>query len=516
MTPLFVKDRLDLALQVVAMYSAGWRIRGLAKHFGLGRNTIRRILHQNEAQRREGHDQLAGALNKTPRRSKLDPFLPLMKELLEKYPKITAVRMHEELCDRGFHGGVTILADRLRALRPTPKKEPVVRFETEPGVQGQMDWSPYTISFKKDGKSSVLCFSYILGFSRRQYIDFTLRRDFFTLIRRHQDAFRYFGGVPRECLYDGEKTVILRHEAGQPVFNPSFIDFITHYRCRPVACRPRRPQTKGKVESPFNYVEKNLLNGREFWDLEDLRQTAGWWLREKSDPHIHETTNRAPLELFLEQEQGALQPLPLHDYDASEVALRVCSLDGFLEFETNRYSVPFEYVADILTLKADEREILIYNPEIKLIARHERQAAGAGRQVELPEHRQGGKKVRYGLEPVRESFLALGGSAEYFLQGLKEKFPRNCGFHARYVLQLKERYHAEDINAALAHAGRFQAFDGKAVERILKAKAKPRTLESIRNDKAREALRKSLPEIKQRPLEEYGDLLGGTEQEDET
>jgi len=108
-----------------------------------------------------------------------------------------------------------------------------------------MDWSPYTIPFTRSGKSQVQCFSYILGFSRRQYLDFTIRHDFYSLIRRHQDAFQYFGGVPRECLYDNEKTVVLRWECGRPLFNPAFTAFITHYQCKPIACRQGRPETKG-------------------------------------------------------------------------------------------------------------------------------------------------------------------------------------------------------------------------------------------------------------------------------
>jgi transposase len=139
---------------------------------------------------------------------------------------------------------MTILRECLLKLNPRPKRDPIIRFETEPGRQGQMDWSPYTIDFERGGRTEVLCFSYVLGFSRRQYIDFTLNRQFHTLIRRHVDAFEYFGGVPRECLYDGEKTIILRWEAGRPIFNPSFVIFITHYDCRPVACRPKTPRTK--------------------------------------------------------------------------------------------------------------------------------------------------------------------------------------------------------------------------------------------------------------------------------
>lgn len=254
------------------------------------------------------------------------------------------------------------------------------------------------------------------------------------------------------------------------------------------------------------YVEKNLLTARKFQDLDDLMATARWWLREKSDKHVHDTTHRPPLELFMEQERSALQPLPLHDYDSSEVALRVCSIDGFLDFETNRYSVPYEHLADILTLKATEHEVFIYSPEIVLVAQHERLPYGAGKTVEKPEHR-GSKKIRYGLEPVKEAFLALGESTGPFLAGLKEKYPRNCGFHARFILHLKETYHADDITMALHHALRYQAFDAKAIERILLAKAKPRTLESVRNEQARRDLEKTLPRIEQRPLDEYCDLL---------
>jgi transposase len=511
---LYITSREELEHLVVTMHTEGWSIRALARHFQIGRNTVRRIVHKNSLQRNEGHTIVPVKKTGLSRESKLDPFIPLMKQLLEKFPKLTGQRLYEELKCAGYAGGISILRDRLARLRPRPKRNPVVRFETGPGEQGQMDWSPYAIEFTDGGKDIVLCFSYILAFSRRHYIDFTLHRDFFTLIRRHQDAFAYFGGVPRQCLYDGEKTILLRWEAGRPVYNPAFVAFITHYHCKPVGCRPGRPQTKGKIEAPFKYIEKNLLNGRTFQDLDDLKAKARWWLKEKSDLHIHDTTGRPPVELFMEQEQMALQPLPLHPYDACEVALRVCGFDGFLEFETNRYSVPYEYIADILTLKASEREIFIYSPELELAAHHERLPTGAGKVVENPGHRTS-PKARYGLEPVKDSFLQLGEAAEKFLNGLKEKYPNNCGFHARAILRLKERYTCDDINAACEHAIRYQAFDSKAIERILTARARPRTLESIRNDQARMTLSQTLPKIEQRSLEEYGHLLVKEENEEE-
>jgi len=483
---------------LITMYREGWSIRSLSRYFGTSRNAVRRILRAHERRRNEGHDILTKRLKRT---SKLDAFEPEMKRILGKYPDITSVRLLEELKEAGYAGGITILKERLADMRP--RKEPVMRFETEPGLQGQMDWSPYAIPFTRTGKATVQCFSYVLGFSRRQYVDFTTRRDFFSLIRRHEDAFRHYNGVPRECLYDNEKTIVLRHEAGKPVFNPAFVSFITHYNCKPVACRPGRPETKGKIEAPFKYVESSLLGGRQFEDLEDLRRVAAWWLTEKSDLHIHRTTGKPPLELF---EEEHLQPLPAHPYDTSEVALRVCDAEGFVAFETNRYSAPSDYIADILTIKATEHEILIYSPEIDLISRHERLPAGQGKKVENPDHF-ATQKVRYGLEPVREAFVALGEAAEEFLKGLMEKHPRRCGFHARYILRMKEHYESGDIHGAVAHALTYGAFDAHAVERILKAKAEPRTLESARNEKARRDLEKALPRIAQRPLDEYAELL---------
>lgn len=502
-----ITSREDLENRIISQHIAGVGIRALSRRYELSRNTVRSILRRHGKERASGHDALP---RKTPRKSQLDGFIPKIQEILALFPDITAERLFEDLGHAGYKGGRTILKTRLHELRPKPKRKLIIRFETEPGLQGQMDWSPYKIPFKRSGLREVLCFSYILGFSRRHFIDFTENRQFPTMIRRHQDAFQHYGGVPRQCLYDGEKTVILRWEAGHPVFNPKFLLFITHYSCKPVACKPRTPETKGKVERPFQYIEGNLLNGRHFDDLSDLRQCARWWLGEKSDKHIHETTGRPPIELFLESEEPCLQTLPAHAYDSSEIKYLVCDREGFCTFETNRYSVPSRFITDIMVLKATEMEIFVYSPLLDLVARHERVAFGAGEKRSDPAHR-ATHEERYGIESVREQFLALGDGAEEFLLGLNAKRARSSGLWLRLILALKTHYYADDIAASLRHAVRYQAFDAKAVERILKSKAHPRTLEMARNERAAEELRSGLPKIEQRSLVEYNALLGQLE-----
>ena len=97
------------------------------------------------------------------------------------------------------------------------------------------------------------------------------------------------------------KVVVARYEDGEPIYNTRFLAFATHYGFRPVACRPRRPQTKGKVERPFLYIEKNLLSGREFRSLEHLNEVAAWWLKEVADVREHRQTRRRPIDMHAEE-----------------------------------------------------------------------------------------------------------------------------------------------------------------------------------------------------------------------
>ena len=156
---VIVHSREELERLLITMHSEGWSIRKLAGYFSISRNTVRRILRKHAAARDTGHGAVCRQKQQpTLRESKLEPFLDRITELLKDFPKITGQRVYEEITAAGYDGGISILRARLRSLRPTPKKTPVIRFETEPGLQGQMDWSPYTIPFQRQGKITVNCF----------------------------------------------------------------------------------------------------------------------------------------------------------------------------------------------------------------------------------------------------------------------------------------------------------------------------------------------------------------------
>ncbi len=452
--------------EIVSRWRAGESIRRIARSLGLARNTVSQVLSQVQAQR-------AGASSSARRRpSRLDPYEPIIQELVTRYPELTAVRLLEELRQRGFTGGYTVVRQRLCQLRPGSTPSPVIRFETAPGQQAQMDYGVYDIDFTVDGRRRVYAFSYVLGYSRRQYLRFVESQDFATTLREHVNAFAHLGGVAATCLYDNMKVVVTGYEDDVPIYNPRFLAFATHYGFRPVACRPRRPQTKGKVERRFAYADSSLLNGRSFETLDHLNETTAWWLAHVADVHQRREAKKTPLELH-QEELAHLIHLPAQAYDLSSVIYRTVDVEGLITYRQNRYSVPWRYIGCLLAVRVTQTELIVYGPQVDEIARHALLSPKAtGQRIVRKEHRPT-EDSRQRQAQLEQRFAELGATGRRFLEGLLQA-QRYGKDQAQRVLALLGAYARQDLIAALERAVRYGAYSHAAVERILSLQARPK------------------------------------------
>lgn len=494
--------------EIISRFRQGQSMRSIARSLGVSRGAVSRTIHSHEAARTESDGDVAKTHQelrpRRRRRSLLDPFADTISQLLDRYPNITVERLLQELRSQGYQGGYTILRQHVKSLRGSPRAKVVQRFETAPGVQAQMDWAVYTIDFSDEGRRRVNLFSYLLGYSRRQYLRFTDSQDLTALRREHVRAFGHLQGLAAECLYDNMKTVVDRWEDDEPIYNTRFLSFATHYGFRPRACRPARPQTKGKVERPFHYVETSLLNARTFRSLEHLNEVTAWWLENVADVRKHRGLGKTPWEAW-QEEQPHLVVLPDIGYDTARVVYRVVDVEGFIAYERNFYSVPWRLVGELLAVRITESELLVYNGDLQTIARHELFPRGVkGERREERGHRPSPNR-REQLEELQQRYAELGEVAQGFLEGLLTA--QTYGKHqARKVLSLLALYHRRDVLAAMERAARYRAFSFASLERILAVQAKPQTLPPSLAESYRSPLADDDP-IHPRATTEYQPLL---------
>ena len=291
-----------------AMLKGGMSKAAISRELGISRRTAGRWAAADSAGR--GHEALSYG-PRTTGRSILDPYKEIVRIRLSEYPDLSAVRVFQELRESGYRGSYDVVKRYVRQVRPQPGKEPVVRYETAPGQQGQVDFAEFPLPW---GKRHALLV--VLGYSRLLWLQFFERQTMEVLMRGLEAAFAYFGGVPWELLFDQMKAVIIedhRASAGELLRNAEFERFSHHHGFVIRACRPYRARTKGKVERPIRYLRDAFFYGREFASDEDLNDQALRWLETVANVRTHRTLKEVPRARF-ERERFLLRPLADRPY----------------------------------------------------------------------------------------------------------------------------------------------------------------------------------------------------------
>jgi transposase len=285
------------------LHKRGYSIRAIAKIVGLNRRTVTKRLKESNLQ----------PYKKRRYKSKLDSYKEYITlRVNQAYPdKIPSSVIFEELKNYGYDGKIRILQSFLKTLTTPTVKEEVIRFETKPAYQAQVDWT-----IIRSGKNPIYGFVMVLGFSRMAFVYFTDNMRQETWQECHMKAFEYFGGVPQTLLYDNLKSVVIQRDKygkNQHGFNNDFLEFAKD-NFIPKLCKVYRAKTKGKVERFNLYLKcnfyiplKSALKGSKITiDTTLLNSKVFSWL-EMANSRIHNTTKKKPIELFKE-EKALLKP----------------------------------------------------------------------------------------------------------------------------------------------------------------------------------------------------------------
>jgi len=420
---------------------------------------------------------------------KLDPFKEYILRQLEQYP-YSASQIFQQIREDGFAGGYTIVKEYVRKVRP-PRKTAYLKLTFAPGECAQVDWGSYGTITIGETKRRLSFFVMVLCHSRMMYIEFTVSQTMEHWLSCHQNALRFFGGVPQKIMVDNLKSAVLSRVVGEaPVFNPRYLDFARHYGFSIVPCAVAKGNEKGRVESGVGYVKKNFLAGLQLTSLEALQTAGRNWLKEIANHRIHGATRKRPAELFPAEH---LSPLPL-EYDCARISRVRASSQFRIALDSNHYSVPAEYAGRQLDAKIYPDRICVYDQD-KLIARH-RRSYERNRDYEDPDHPKALLEHRRKAkdQQLLKRFLALSSRAEEYYHELKER-RLNHSTHIRRIVALSEIYGNQEVGRALEDTFDLMAFSSEYIANLLEQRARklPESgaLQLVRNQ---DILKINLPE----------------------
>jgi len=302
------------------------------------------------------------------------PFATLIHQQLDQ--GLSAQRIYQDLCqDHGFTGSYASVKRYVRRLGATTSL-PFRRIEVEPGSEAQIDFGAGGWVLQDGRKRHPHLFRITLSHSRKSYSEPVERQTTDLFIRALENAFRYFGGVPKTLVIDNLPAAVRTADWYDPDLHPKLLAFARHYGTVFLPTKPYTPRHKGKIESGIKYVKANALKGRVFQSLAEQREFLLHWETTVADTRIHGTTKRQVRQVFEEVERPALQPVPAAPFPCYHESRRRVHRDAHVEVDKAYYSVPPEYLGRDVWVRWDSRLVRVFNDRCEQIALHAKAAPG--------------------------------------------------------------------------------------------------------------------------------------------
>ena len=384
---------------------------------------------------------------KKPHPRILDPYHEQIIEWLEV--NLSGVRIHEKIQQKGVKVGYSTVKDYLALIK---KKDKIfLRIHTLPAEEAQVDfgyvgYTPYQGKLRK-----TWVFNMRLSYSRLDYYEAVYDQRVETFILCHIHAFRFFCGIPQYIKIDNLKSAILEANFYEPVYQELYRNFARYYGFKPLPCRVRRPNDKGKVESGIKYVKGNFFAGRHFQDEQDVERRLRIW-NHRINQRTHGTTRKIPQEIFEKEEKAQLLPLPQEEFTMAKVGIRKVYHDCHIYVDYNYYSVPFSYVGREVEINLTEK-LLKISYQGKEIAVHPR-LSGRGKFSTSESHYPAYK--RYCETEYQERYQVKMAQIGNYCQQLSflilEEHPRDWHRPVAGILSLAKHYPQDVIEASCKRA----------------------------------------------------------------
>lgn len=396
----------------------------------------------------------------------LDPYKEKIIMWIEE--GLTGVRIYEKLKDTGKKIGYSTVKKYIASIKK--KTKIFIRIHTDPAEEAQVDFGYVGYSLDNQGKKrKTWIFNMRLSYSRLDYFEKVYDQKVETFIRCHINAFKYFKGVPKFVKIDNLKAAVLEANFYEPIFQNLYKKFADYYAFSPWACRPYKPNDKGKVESGIKYVKNNFFAGRIFSSGDDLDRQLKDWIENKCNSRVHGTTKKIPKKMFEEEEEKKLLPLPCVNFQFHQVGKRKVYHDCHIYLNHNYYSVPFEYVGKEVEIDIAEGIVKIYyhNKEIAIHTEKKGRGNFSTNRSHYPKYKRI-SNTEY-QEKYQIKMKNIGPYVEQIFFFILERNPNFWYRPVQGILSLEKKYSKEILNLSCKRAIYYGAYKYQTIKNICKS-----------------------------------------------
>lgn len=249
--------------------------------------------------------------------------------------------------------------------------------ECEPGELAEVDFGRLgLVPDPETGRRRVAwALSVVLVHSRHQYVHVTFSQKLPDVVKGLEDAWLWFGGVPRRVAIDNMKTAVVKADRYDPIFQRTFEGYARHRGFVIDATRSRDPTGKPHVERGVPYIRESFFRGESWINLEHVQRDAVRWCLQTAGTRIHGTTRQRPLAVFENVERACLLPCEGERFDTPHWGQYKVHPDHHINYQKALYSVPHAFLGRTAWVQGNGKLVRIY-VDGTLVKTHPRRSPG--------------------------------------------------------------------------------------------------------------------------------------------